>query len=114
MLAFAVASAVGLAPLVWPYVAEAAPARARGQVTAAAMATFWLVSFAIAQLFAPLTALLGVAGIFAALAAVCAASCAAMSAFVLETKGLGLEEIEARFAEAAGASRGRPRRSISA
>ena len=72
------------------------------------------VSFAIAQLFAPLTALLGVAGIFAALAAVCAASCAAMSAFVLETKGLGLEEIEARFAEAAGASRGRPRRSISA
>ena len=114
VLLFAGASAVGLAPLVWPYVAEAAPARARGQVTAAAMATFWLVSFAIAQLFAPLTALLGVAGIFAALAAVCAASCAAMSAFVLETKGLGLEEIEARFAEAAGASRGRPRRSISA
>ena len=94
-LAYIVSFALGAGPVPGLLVPEIAPAALRGRAVSAAMATHWVCNFVVGQAFLPAVSSVGVSGAYLFFAAVCLATVAFVRAQVPETKGRGLEEIEA-------------------
>jgi Sugar (and other) transporter len=69
-----------------------------GSAVAFAMVTHWVCNFGIGQLFLPAVARYGVSTVYLGFAAVCVTASLFVAAFVLETKGRTLEQIEAAMA----------------
>lgn len=69
-----------------------------GSAVAFAMVTHWVCNFGIGQLFLPAVARYGVSTVYLGFAAVCVTAALFVAAFVLETKGRTLEQIEAAMA----------------
>lgn len=87
----------GLGPVPWAVNAELYPADVRGTAVGLAGLTNWLANAAVAQTFLSLLHALGPAGTWAAYAGVAALGWAWAHAFVPETKGRSLEQIQAAF-----------------
>ncbi|MFC3225707.1 sugar porter family MFS transporter [Marinibaculum pumilum] len=95
---FIIAFAISLGPLPYVVMAEVFPARVRslGMGIAAAMA--WGVNAIVSVAFLPLAAAIGMSGVFALFAAICAIAFVFVWVLVPETRGRSLEEIEANLA----------------
>jgi len=94
-LGYMLAYAQGAGPVAMLLIPEIAPHRVRGRAVALAMTSHWVCNFMVGQLFLPLVHAITVGGAFAVFAAVCVAAVLYTAAFVTETKGKSLEEIEA-------------------
>lgn len=99
-LAYILAFAVGAGPVPGLLVPEITAAKVRGRAVALAMGAHWVCNFVIGQAFLAAVAGVGVAGVYAFFAAVCAAAVAFVRSAVVETKGRSLEEIERAMAAA--------------
>jgi SP family xylose:H+ symportor-like MFS transporter len=86
--------ALTLAPVTWVLIAEIFPNRVRSQGVSAAVTALWIASFALTYSFPILNRILGTAGVFLGYGIVCLLGCAMVLAWVPETKGRSLEEIE--------------------
>jgi len=86
------ASAMG--PLVWVMMAEIFPIRVRGAAMGLATLVLWLADFAVTLTFPVISDKLSNTTAFWLYAAMCALDLAFMIAFLPETKGRSLEEIE--------------------
>ena len=88
--------AMTLAPLTWVLIAEIFPNRLRSLGVSAAVSALWISSFALTYSFPFINSALGSSGTFFTYGAICLAGAAFVLAFVPETKGRTLEEIEAQ------------------
>lgn len=87
--------AITLAPVTWVLIAEIFPNRVRSHGISAAVSALWIACFLLTYAFPALNALIGETGIFALYGTICLLGFVFVSAFVRETKGKSLEEIEA-------------------
>ncbi|KAJ8605751.1 hypothetical protein CTAYLR_008476 [Chrysophaeum taylorii] len=90
--------AIGLGPLPWSLMAELLPTRARTAASAAATMINWLMSFVITESYASAVIFLTPEGTFFLFAAVCACGVLFVYAYLPETKGVSLDDIERLFA----------------
>jgi len=90
---------LGYGPLPWVLISELIPLRARATVGGIAIFITWLLTFVVTKAFAPLSALIGVAGCFWIFTGFSALSLAYVGFLLPETKGRTLEEIEFYFAQ---------------
>ncbi|KAL6768760.1 hypothetical protein ACKKBF_B16085 [Auxenochlorella protothecoides x Auxenochlorella symbiontica] len=97
LMLYLAAFSPGLGPVPWAVNAELYPADVRGTAVGLAGLTNWLANAAVAQTFLSLLHALGPAGTWAAYAGVAALGWAWAHAFVPETKGRSLEQIQAAF-----------------
>jgi sugar porter (SP) family MFS transporter len=97
-LAYIAAFASGAGPVPSMLVAELYPPRLRGRAQSLAMGTHWVCNFAIGQCFLSAVAAVGVGGVYAAFAAVCAAGAAFVALRLPETRGRSYEEVAAALA----------------
>jgi SP family xylose:H+ symportor-like MFS transporter len=88
--------ALTLAPVTWVLIAEIFPNRIRSQGVSAAVTALWIASFALTYTFPIMNRALGTAGVFFGYGVVCLLGCGMVLAWVPETKGRSLEEIESR------------------
>jgi len=86
--------ALTLAPVTWVLIAEIFPNRIRSQGVSAAVTALWIASFALTYTFPIMNRALGTAGVFFGYGVVCLLGCGMVLAWVPETKGRSLEEIE--------------------
>lgn len=86
--------AVSLAPVTWVLISEIFPNRLRSAGVSAAVASLWAASFALTYSFPLLMRFASMAGTFFIYSGVCFLGAVLVYAFVLETKGKTLEEIE--------------------
>lgn len=86
--------ALTLAPITWVLISEIFPNRVRSQAVSLAVSALWIASFALTYTFPFLIKALGAGGIFFAYGAICVLGLIFVAAFVPETKGRSLEEIE--------------------
>lgn len=89
----------GLGPVPWAVNAELYPADLRGTGVGLAALANWAANFAVAQSFLPSMRALGGAGTWMLYSGVAAAGGAWAAAFLPETKGKSLDQIQAMFAE---------------
>jgi sugar porter (SP) family MFS transporter len=87
--------AMTLAPLTWVLIAEIFPNRLRSLGVSAAVSALWISSFALTYSFPFILRGLGSSGTFFTYGIICLAGAAFVLAFVPETRGRTLEEIEA-------------------
>ncbi|RMZ54231.1 hypothetical protein APUTEX25_000582 [Auxenochlorella protothecoides] len=97
LMLYLAAFSPGLGPVPWAVNAELYPADVRGTAVGLAGLTNWLANAAVAQTFLSLLHALGPARTWAAYAGVAALGWAWAHAFVPETKGRSLEQIQAAF-----------------
>ena len=71
-----------------------------GLAVSLAMTSHWSCNFMVGQLFLPLTAMIGVSGVYYFFAFTCIMAILFTANFVVETKGRSFEEIEALMAKA--------------
>ena len=90
---------LGYGPLPWVILSELIPLRARATAGGFAICLTWLLSFVVTKVFAPLSALIGVAGCFWIFTGFSALSIVYVGFLLPETKGKTLEEIEFYFKE---------------
>ena len=90
---------LGYGPLPWVLIAELIPLRARATVGGIAIFVTWLLTFVVTKAFAPLSAVIGVAGCFWIFTGFSALSLVYVGFLLPETKGRTLEEIEFYFKE---------------
>lgn len=88
--------AMTLAPLTWVLIAEIFPNRLRSLGVSAAVSTLWIASFALTYSFPFINRAFGSSGTFFTYGAICLAGAIFVFAYVPETKGRTLEEIEAQ------------------
>jgi len=88
--------AMTLAPLTWVLIAEIFPNRLRSLGVSAAVSALWISAFALTYSFPFINRALGSSGTFFTYGIICLAGAIFVLAFVPETKGRTLEEIEAR------------------
>jgi SP family sugar porter-like MFS transporter len=86
--------AVSLAPVVWVLISELFPNRIRGAAVSIAVFSLWAGSALLVYTFPILNQALGAHGTFWIYGGICAIGAAVTLAFVPETKGKSLEEIE--------------------
>lgn len=86
--------AVSLAPVTWVLIAEIFPNRLRSVGISVAVASLWASSFVLTYSFPVLMRLLSLAGTFFLYSGVCLVGAVLIYAFVPETKGKSLEELE--------------------
>jgi SP family sugar porter-like MFS transporter len=86
-----------LAPVTWVVLSEIFPNRVRGQALALAVFALWAGCFTLTYSFPLLNREFGPAGTFWIYAAICAAGFVFIFRCLPETKGITLEEIEARM-----------------
>src|SRR5881275_107441 len=99
-------------PVVWVMIPEVLPLSVRGTAMGVAVFGNWAANFAVSQTFPPLLKALGPGTVFLGYAALGLLAGAFVKAFVTETKGRSLEEIESDLQRATGrrGSRERPPR----
>jgi MFS transporter, SP family, xylose:H+ symportor len=91
--------ALTLAPVTWVLIAEIFPNRVRSHGVSAAVSALWIASLLLTYSFPILNARLGTSGIFFVYGAICLAGFFFIAAFVPETRGRTLEQIEAAVAD---------------
>jgi len=89
--------AVTLAPVTWVLIAEIFPNRIRAHGVSVSVSALWAACFLLTYSFPALNAALSTAGVFVGYGVICLIACAMIAAFVPETKGRSLEQIEAAF-----------------
>src|SRR5215203_2538117 len=92
---FIVSFAATWGPTVWVMLPEVLPLRIRGTAMGVAIFLHWLANFIVSQTFPSLLASLGPGPVFLGYAVVGVVAFIFVRAFVTETKGRSLEEIEA-------------------
>lgn len=85
---------ISLGPVLWLLLSELYPLKVKGVAMGIGSTTCWLFTYAVTQLFPFMNAGLGTGGSFYTFAAVCVACVAWIAAYLPETKGRSLEEIE--------------------
>lgn len=88
---------VGITSLPFFMISELLPVHLRGLVSTIALATLWLIAFALLQFFYTLVAFLGIHGTLAFFAACCFTEIAFVYYFLPETKGISFQEIQAKL-----------------
>ena len=94
ILAYIAFFATAMGPLVWVVMAEIFPIRMRGAAMGMATLVLWVADFAVTFTFPVISDRLGPSEAFWLYAAMCALDLVFMIAFLPETKGRSLEEIE--------------------
>ncbi|XP_054629529.1 solute carrier family 2, facilitated glucose transporter member 8 [Dunckerocampus dactyliophorus] len=89
--------AVGWGPIPWLVMSEIFPVKARGFASAACVLTNWGMAFVVTKSFQDMMTLLTSAGTFWLFSSMCVLNVIFTAAFVPETKGRTLEQIEASF-----------------
>jgi sugar porter (SP) family MFS transporter len=99
-------------PVVWVMIPEVLPLSVRGTAMGVAVFGNWAANFAVSQTFPPLLKALGPGTVFLGYAALGLLAGVFVKAFVTETKGRSLEEIEGDLQRTAGrrSRRGAPQR----
>jgi sugar porter (SP) family MFS transporter len=87
--------ALTLAPVTWVLISEIFPNRVRSQAVSVAVSALWIASFVLTYTFPLINHALGSSETFLGYGAICMLGAAFVFAFVPETKGRTLEEIEA-------------------
>ena len=87
--------ALTLAPVTWVLISEIFPNRVRSQAVSITVSALWIASFALTYTFPMINQALGSSGTFLGYGTICMIGAAFVFAFVPETKGRTLEEIEA-------------------
>jgi sugar porter (SP) family MFS transporter len=94
-------------PVVWVMIPEVLPLSVRGTAMGVAVFANWIANFAVSQTFPPLLSGLGAGPVFLGYAALGIIAGVFVHAFVTETKGRSLEEIESDLQRStAGRQRG--------
>jgi sugar porter (SP) family MFS transporter len=104
---FIAAFAATWGPVVWVMIPEVLPLSLRGTAMGVAVFGNWAANFAVSQTFPPLIKALGPGTVFLGYAALVLLAGAFVKAFVTETKGRSLEEIEGDLQRSAGRGRRR-------
>jgi SP family sugar porter-like MFS transporter len=86
--------AMSLAPVTWVIISEIFPNKIRGTAMSLSITALWVACFILTYSFPLLNRSLGAAGTFWIYAGVCMAGFLYLRAFLPETKGKSLEEIE--------------------
>ena len=92
--------ALTLAPVTWVLIAEIFPNRVRSQAISVCVGALWTASFLLTYSFPSLNRAFGTGGAFLTYGLICIAGCVLCAAFVPETKGRSLEQIEIESATA--------------
>src|SRR5215218_9258504 len=92
---FIISFAATWGPTVWVMLPEVLPLRIRGTAMGVAIFLHWIANFIVSQTFPSLLASLGPGPVFLGYAVVAVVAFIFVRAFVTETKGRSLEEIEA-------------------
>jgi MFS transporter, SP family, sugar:H+ symporter len=92
---FIISFAATWGPTVWVMLPEVLPLRIRGTAMGVAIFLHWIANFVVSQTFPSLLASLGPGPVFLGYAVIGVLAFVFVSAFVTETKGRSLEEIEA-------------------
>ncbi len=93
VIAYVATFSIAMGPIVWVLISEIFPNRVRGRCASVAVFFMWSASFLISQFFPSLLASIA-EGVFLLFGILCLFSLAFIWAFVPETKGLTLEQIE--------------------
>jgi MFS transporter, SP family, arabinose:H+ symporter len=93
-LAYVASFAVGMGPVVWVVLAEIFPTRIRGRAMSIAILCLWVACFSVSQTVPWMFANFGQATTFWIYAVLCLVAIAFVAAYVPETKGKTLEEID--------------------
>ena len=91
----------------WAMIPEVLPLSVRGTAMGVAVFGNWAANFLVSQTFPPLLSALGPAPVFLGYAGLGILAALFVKAFVTETKGRSLEDIEADLQSAAGRRSGR-------
>ena len=94
LVTYVASFAIGLGPVFWLLISEIYPLRVRGEAMSVASSFNWLANFAVGLTFLNLVDAIGQAGTFWLYAAIGVLAILFTAAFVPETKGRTLEEIE--------------------
>ena len=86
--------ALTLAPVTWVLIAEIFPNRVRSQSVSVCVSALWAASFLLTYTFPALNRTFGSAGTFLTYGGICVIGCIFCAAFVPETRGRSLEQIE--------------------
>ena len=96
-LLYVASFAMTLGPIVWVVIAEIFPTRVRGRAMAIATFALWLADFVVSLSFPVIADTLRESFAFWMYAGMCAINFVVIAAFLPETKGKSLEEIERRW-----------------
>jgi len=88
-----------LAPITWVLISEIFPNRIRGAAVSVAVSALWIACFILTYTFPVMNDALGPAMTFWLYSAICAAGFVFIVAFVPETKGKSLEQIESELVD---------------
>ncbi|XP_037633823.1 solute carrier family 2, facilitated glucose transporter member 8 [Sebastes umbrosus] len=102
MAVFITGFALGWGPTPWLIMSEIFPSKVRGVASAVCVLTNWSMAFLVTKTFQDMMGLLTSAGTFWLFASMCIANVIFTIAFVPETKGKTLEQIEATFRGTSG------------
>lgn len=102
MAVFITGFALGWGPIPWLIMSEIFPSKVRGVASAACVLTNWSMAFLVTKNFQDMMGLLTSAGTFWLFASMCVLNVIFTIAFIPETKGKTLEQIEATFRGASG------------
>ncbi|XP_049906177.1 solute carrier family 2, facilitated glucose transporter member 8 [Epinephelus moara] len=102
MAVFITGFALGWGPIPWLVMSEIFPSKARGVASAVCVLTNWTMAFIVTKNFKDMMVLLTSAGTFWLFACMCIANVIFTIAFIPETKGKTLEQIEATFRGTSG------------
>ncbi|XP_040050597.1 solute carrier family 2, facilitated glucose transporter member 8 [Gasterosteus aculeatus] len=102
MAVFITGFALGWGPIPWLVMSEIFPSKVRGVASAACVLTNWSMAFIVTKTFQDLMGLLTSAGTFWLFSSMCLLNVLFTVAFVPETKGKTLEQIEASFRGSSG------------
>nr|XP_019964613.1 PREDICTED: solute carrier family 2, facilitated glucose transporter member 8 [Paralichthys olivaceus] len=102
MAVFIAGFALGWGPIPWLVMSEIFPVKVRGVGSAICVLTNWSMAFVITKTFQDMMSLLTSAGTFWLFASMCILNVIFTIAFIPETKGKTLEQIEATFRGTSG------------
>ncbi|XP_037338200.2 solute carrier family 2, facilitated glucose transporter member 8 isoform X1 [Pungitius pungitius] len=102
MAVFIIGFALGWGPIPWLVMSEVFPSKVRGVASAACVLTNWSMAFLVTKTFQNMMDLLTSAGTFWFFSSMCLLNVLFTVAFVPETKGKTLEQIEASFRGSSG------------
>jgi sugar porter (SP) family MFS transporter len=103
---FIISFAATWGPTVWVMLPEVLPLRIRGTAMGVAIFLHWIANFLVSQTFPSLLASVGPGPVFLGYAVIGVLAFVFVSAFVTETKGRSLEEIEAELQQKASFASG--------
>ncbi len=109
ILAYVACFSASLGPVVWVVLSEIFPTKVRGRAMSVATVALWAACFLVSQTFPVLLEGAGSAATFWIYGALCVVTVLFVAAFVPETKGRSLEEIERLWDKAPRAETAAPR-----